>query len=512
MKILRKVSLKETKEFIKNLDLENPELYSQINSDTLGIFQMSGATASSMCKKIHPDNFDEIVSLNALSRPGSSFGLDDFIASKKTGAKKYPPIFDDVLKDSHGIILFQEQIMIITEMLSNKRVSGNDCRKLLKTLGKANPPEEAKEKWLKYVSIMKEEGGKLGLSSSDIESITNDMLTLSKYSFNKSHAYCYSVVAMETLYLSNYYKPYFYSANLIKDASKTDGLLESFRNVSSRYKILPPDVNKSSTHFQPNGGKDIMFGLGEIKGVGENSLDAIKKNRPYTSVIDFICKNINEKTINKRITMALINGGAFDSLIKNGEKGRTRTAEVADAFYTLKKQCKNVELLKEKWDVCEDSVPYKESSSNEILALEQKYLGGNFFHSIFSPEILEKINVLVQKGRCFMTFQDVIDNPYVDTRYVPVMVNSYKYWSQKDGKQMIFLNCSDCTGEEVSFPIFNSQYEFIKTKFYGEGFYMLSLCCKPDWKDSSKQVIAFGSKSYVRDGNRITSWMIPWRQ
>ena len=137
MKILRKVTKEEVKDFLdEKMDLKDEQLYEQLNNTQFAIFQLSGNTASGMCKQIHPDNFDEVMALNALSRPGSSFALPDYIEAKKSKIKKYPDSINKFIKDSNGVILYQEQIMKLVEFLTNGKVSGNYARGLLKKLSK----------------------------------------------------------------------------------------------------------------------------------------------------------------------------------------------------------------------------------------------------------------------------------------------------------------------------------------------------------------------------------------
>ena len=156
MKILKEnVSKQEVKEFLYyGMSIEDKHLYQQVNESQANIFQFSGGTASGMIQRAIPTNFEELTCLNALSRPGSSFEFDDFV-NNGTSSSKYPKIIAEKLGDSHGCILFQEQIMKLVEDLSNKKISGNFARGLLKKLGKAKKKQEDLDAWKNLVETIK---------------------------------------------------------------------------------------------------------------------------------------------------------------------------------------------------------------------------------------------------------------------------------------------------------------------------------------------------------------------
>ena len=142
------------------MNLNDAQLYEQLNSSQFAVFQLGGSTASGMCKQIQPDCFDDVMALNALSRPGSSFALPDYVEAKRSKIQKYPNNINEFIKDSNGIIIYQEQIMKLVEYLTNGKASGNYARGLLKKLSKANAKQEDKDKWTELVKLMKEEAVK----------------------------------------------------------------------------------------------------------------------------------------------------------------------------------------------------------------------------------------------------------------------------------------------------------------------------------------------------------------
>ena len=505
MKILQEnVSKQEVKEFLYyGMSYEDKQLYQQVNESQANIFQFSGNTASGMIQKAIPQNFDELTCLNALSRPGSSFSFDDFVANGTEGSK-YPEAISKFLKDSHGCILFQEEIMKLVEDLSNGKIKGNYARGLLKKLGKANKKQEDLNAWDKLVNTIKEEA-KSKLTTAEIDEFTADLITLSAYSFNKSHAAAYTYVACETLYMSRYFKPYFWAASLTYDATKNDVIKDSIKSAQKNgFKILSPDINSSNLHFTPISEKEIRFGLNEIKGVGEEPAKNIIEFRGsgYESIIDFIIKTLGTK-VNKRITLALIGGGAFDNLIPEGE--RKKYLKIAEQFYVDKKTSKNPEKLKEVWEKCvEDHYLDGKTSNEEYMEMEKNYLSGSFFHGVFNPEVNEKIEKLYSLNKALRTFAEVREEDR-SSAYVPVYCSGYRYHVQKNGLDMCFLTCEDMLGETISIPVFASYWEFVKIKFFGEGYYLIKVFPKEDGQ------IMFGSRNYLTSADSKRQCMLHWK-
>ena len=489
MKILRRnVSKEDFKYFLNKINLEDKNLYKEITENQNFVFQFSGNTASRMTREAKPETFDDIICLNSYSRPGASFGFPTFCDIKNHGGKSvYPEQIQQFLKDGRGTICFQEQCMAIGNYLTDGKYNGDTWRRLLKKLGKAKKDPEDLEKWSKMVACAKETGLKKGISNKDIELLCDDLLTLSAYSFNKAHAAAYSYLAMEEIYLAKYFKPYFYAINLSNEAGKKDAIKEAIESCKkSGFEVEPPNINNSRENFFPKENK-LYFGFNDIKGVGEEPAKDIVRNQPYTSIIDFICKNIGTK-INKRVTSALIGSGAFDEFI---EDNRKYYQQVADKFYEKKKTIKTIPLLEEKWEESLNEVEKCETTETDYIEYEETYLGGQFFHSKFSA-IAEKIEKLYSKGYCLRDF-DELRRKNLPKQYVFVYVNSYRYYNDKNGREMLFCEIEDRNGEKQSIPIFASFWQYVKLKFYGEAFYLMDLYPTEDGK------VMFGSRNWVKD-------------
>lgn len=496
MKILkRNVNKQELKDFLYyGMRFDDKELYRTVNKSQANVFQFSGGTAAGMLQRAKPRDFNELTAINALSRPGSSFCFDDF-CSNGENYSKYPEVIAKHLKDSHGCILFQEQIMKIVEELSNGKIKGDFARKLLKSLGKAKKKPEDLKAWDNLVNTIKEET-KGVLKEQEIKTLTEDLLILSQYSFNKSHAAAYTYVACMTLYMMTYFKSYYWAASLTYDASKLDVLKDSIKNANQNgFKINPPDVNTSDIHFTPFS-DSIGFGLNEIKGIGEQPAIDIIEHRPYTSVIDFITKTIGTK-VNKRITNALICSGAFDSII--GEENRKYYELVSNLFYERKKTTKTIPLLIEKWDEASKEIDKVETTGDDFIKYEEDYLGGQFFHNKFSI-INDKIETLYKKGYCLRDFNEIREKN-LNKQYCFVYISGWRIWQDKNGNDMAFATIEDRNGEKASVPVFASFYQYIKLKYFGDGFYLMDLY------KNEKGDIMFGSRTFIKDPKTISNMM-----
>ena len=497
MKILRRnVNKEEFKDFLNKINLEDKNLYKEVTDNQCFIFQFSGGTASRMVADARPENFDDMICLNSYSRPGASFGFGNFCLIKNNGQKSvYPEQIQQFLKDGRGTICFQEQVMAIGNYLTDGKYNGDTWRRLLKKLGKAKKAPEDLEKWGKMVACAKEVGAKKGIANKDIELLCDDLLTLSAYSFNKAHAAAYSYLAMEEIYLAKYFKSYFYAINLSNEAGKKDAIKEAIDSCkSSGFEVEPPNINNSRENFFPIGNK-LYFGFNDIKGVGEEPAKDIVKNQPYTSIINFICKNIGTK-INKRITKALVCGGAFDSLI--GDK-RKYYEQVANKFYEKKKTTKTIPLLEEKWEEAEREIQMCETTPEDYINYEETYLGGQFFHNKFSV-ISERIETLYSKGYCLRDFKE-IRQKNLPKQYCFVYLSGWRVIQDKKGRDMSMAYIEDRNGEKFYVPFFFNIYPYVAKKYFGDGFYLLDVYATEDGK------IMPGSRNWLKDEKSLRNLM-----
>lgn len=281
-------------------------------SQTTAVFQLESRGMKELIRKLKPDCFDDIIALVALFRPGplESGMVDDYINVKHGAKAEYAhPSLISILKPTNGVILYQEQVMQIARELAGYTLGGADM--LRRAMGKKKPEEMAKERE-KFTS---------GAVSNNIdESIATYIFDLMEkfagYGFNKSHSAAYALVAYQTAWLKAHYPAEFMAAVLSSDMDNTDKvviLIEECREM--KLTIVPPDINVSAFKFTVNLRGEIVYGIGAIKGVGENAIEEVLKERDsngaFKGLYDF-CKRVDLRKVNRRVLEALTRAGAFD--------------------------------------------------------------------------------------------------------------------------------------------------------------------------------------------------------
>lgn len=300
---------------VKDISLEDKKTYELLSSgQTTGIFQLESSGMREILVKMQPNRFEDLIALVALYRPGpiGSGMIDDFIKRKKgqTPVKYELPQLKDILDETYGVILYQEQVMRIANKLANFTMGQADI--LRKAMGKKKPEEmeKLKEAFIKGAVANK-------ISEKKAIRLFELMALFAEYGFNKSHSAAYAYLAYKTAYLKAHYPVEFMAATLSADMDNTDKIVHMIaecRNMSIQ--ILPPDINQSEREFKVIG-NSIRFGLEAVKGVGsaaiESILDSKEKNGPFLSMEDFL-KRVDTRKVNKKVIENLIKAGAFDSL------------------------------------------------------------------------------------------------------------------------------------------------------------------------------------------------------
>ncbi|BCA80145.1 DNA polymerase III subunit alpha [Desulfuromonas sp. AOP6] len=293
---------------------DDPETYRLLSAgETTGVFQLESSGMKELLVKLKPNCFEDVIAICALYRPGplGSGMVDDFI-QRKHGRKAITydfPQLEAILKDTYGVIVYQEQVMLIAQTLANYSLGGADL--LRRAMGKKKPEEMAKQKDL-FLKGAKENK----LDPKKAEGVFDLMEKFAAYGFNKSHSAAYALVAYHTAYLKAHYPVEFMAALLTEDMENTDKVIKNISEVRSMgIEVLPPDINASDRSFTVHG-RSIRFGLGAVKGVGSAALESIievRKEAPYSSLHDF-CERVDLRKVNKKVVEALIRCGAFDSL------------------------------------------------------------------------------------------------------------------------------------------------------------------------------------------------------
>ena len=291
-------------------DTKTYELYQQ--GRTIGTFQFESSGMQKYLRELHPTVFEDLIAMNALYRPGPMDYIPDFI-KRKNGLEPitYPiPCMEKYLKDTYGITVYQEQVMLLSRQLSNFTRGESDA--LRKAMGKKKKDivDQMKPKFI-------EGGKKNGHDPKILESIWTDWEKFASYAFNKSHAACYSWVAYQTAYLKANYPAEFMAAIMSRrrdQISEITKLMDECKAMGIA--TLGPDVNESYEMFGVNHHGEIRFGLAAIKGMGDNVAQAIigerEKNGPYKNIFDFV-QRVSLSNVNRKALESLALSGAFDS-------------------------------------------------------------------------------------------------------------------------------------------------------------------------------------------------------
>lgn len=280
--------------------------------DTAGVFQFEGDGITNTVKQIRPKTFEDITAINALYRPGPMDMIPEY-TKRMHGEAEVQFLFPElepILKETYGIIVYQEQVMQIAQVIAGYSLGEADM--LRRAMGKKIAEEMAKQK----VRFMEGATAK-GFDQKKAGELFDLMAEFANYGFNKSHAAAYCVVSAQTAWLKNYYPVEFFAALLSTEMSNTDNVVKYVKDAQSRgIKVEPPHVNHSHWKFTVKG-DTIFFALGAIKGVGEGAVEAIVEARESLpekkfESLDQFFSTVDFKRVNKKVIECLIKGGAFD--------------------------------------------------------------------------------------------------------------------------------------------------------------------------------------------------------
>lgn len=304
---------------VEQIPLNDPAAFTILKkANTVAVFQFESRGMQGMLKDAQPDRFEDIIALVALYRPGPMDLIPSFCA-RKHGREKvdYPDVrVEAVLKETYGIMVYQEQVMQMAQIIGGYSLGGADL--LRRAMGKKKAEEMAKHR-----ALFREGAAKNGLDSAKAEEIFDLMEKFAGYGFNKSHAAAYALLAYYTAWLKAHHPAAFMAANMSLAMDDTDKVKILFEDcLANDLIVLPPDINQSAYYFEPvvqtdgKPAKKIRYGLGAIKGSGQNAIEEIvraRKEKPFTDQLDF-CTRIDRRVVNRRAMEALIRAGAFDSI------------------------------------------------------------------------------------------------------------------------------------------------------------------------------------------------------
>jgi DNA polymerase-3 subunit alpha len=301
---------------LEQLPLDDKATFNLLKrANTTAVFQLESSGMKDMLKQAKPDCFEDIIALVALYRPGPMDLIPDY-CRRKHGLQRveYPHQSTEViLKETYGIAVYQEQVMQIAQVVAGYSLGAADL--LRRAMGKKKPEEMVKQR-----EIFNEGAQKNGLTLQQSNDLFDLLEKFAGYGFNKSHAAAYALVSYQTAYLKAHYPAAFAAATMSADMNNTDNVRILFDDCApNEIEILPPDINQSRYRFQSLNDKQVLYGLGAIKGTGAAAIELILAAReagPFTDLFDF-CRRLDLRKVNRRVIESLIRAGAFDQLDGN---------------------------------------------------------------------------------------------------------------------------------------------------------------------------------------------------
>lgn len=305
---------------------------------TTAVFQLESRGMKDLVRRLQPDNFEEIIALVALFRPGplQSGMVDDFINRKhgRSVPEYLHPNLTAILKPTYGIILYQEQVMQIAQVLAGYTLGAADL--LRRAMGKKKPEEMSKQR-----TIFTEGAVARGVPEKTATYIFDLMEKFAGYGFNKSHSAAYAVLTYQTAWLKTHYPAAFMAAVLSSDMANTDKIVIFIEDCRAlKIKLLPPDINRSFYKFTVDEDGQIIYGLGAIKGVGEAAISSLveaRKQKPYQDIFD-LCIRVDSRRVSRRTLEALIRSGSMDVF---GQNRAELMALLEDALLAAEQLSKN---------------------------------------------------------------------------------------------------------------------------------------------------------------------------
>ncbi|MBF0202360.1 MAG: DNA polymerase III subunit alpha [Desulfamplus sp.] len=440
-----------------HLDMEDKKTYELLSrADTTGVFQLESSGMKELISRLQPACFSDIVALVALYRPGPlDSGMADSYVERKHGREKVEYLFPElepILKETYGVILYQEQVMKIAGVLANYSMAHADG--LRKAMGK------------KIAAMMEEHRGLFlkgarenGLCEKRAGELFDLMEKFGGYGFNKSHSAAYAMICFQTAYLKAHYPREYMAALMTSEMSNSESVVKYMDECRSHdIDVLPPDINKSEAVFTVTDAA-IRFGLAAVKNVGSAAIEFIVAERieggRYASIFDF-CERVNLGKVNKRVLEALIKCGAFDS---TGAKRSQLMAVAEDALehgnrIQKDKADSQMDLFSDMAGASPAPVTIPrlpdmdEWESNELLALEKETLG---FYITGHP--LERYTDIISG---FTTATSATIHEKSDKQLIRIggTIRPAKVLTTKKGEPMAFTTLEDMKGsvEVVVFP------------------------------------------------------------
>ena len=422
---------------------------------TFGVFQLESSGMREFLQKLRPERIEDIIALVAMYRPGPMEQIPKYIERKhgRTKVEYDHPLMETILKDTYGIMVYQEQVMRIASDLAGFSMGEADI--LRRAMGKKDPELMAEQR-SKFVTG----AAARGIAAKKAEKIFGLMEQFAGYGFNKSHAAAYAILAYQTAYLKANYPVEFMAALLTSEMSDTDKIVKYIDECRAMgIDVLPPDVNESSSEFTVVGGK-IRFGLVAVKNVGETAIQSIlaarRTQRRFRDLFEF-CEQVDLRLVNKRVIESLLKSGALDSLGARRSQLMATIDKALEAAATTQRdrargQVSLLEVLGGGGGGTKPEAPplpdLPEWDRMQLLAAEKEVLG---FYITGHP-LAEHRSIIAAKSTA--TTDKLPTLPDKSTVRLAAIVTAVKEISTKNNERMAFVTLEDLQGtvESVVFP------------------------------------------------------------
>ncbi len=452
-----------------SLPMDDEEVFKLLQEgNTTGVFQLESRGMKELLKRLKPDTFDDIVAVLALYRPGPlKSGLVDRYINRKHGKEpvEYPfPELEEVLKETYGVIVYQEQVMKMSQILAG--FTPGEADTLRKAIGKKKKDlmEKMREKFI-------EGAVQRGYPKDKITKLWEDIEKFASYSFNKSHSVAYGYISYWTAYMKAHYPAEFFAVKLTteKNDNKFINLIKDAKIMG--FEILPPDINRSDVGFKIEGDRHIRFGIGRIKGVGEEAAKAItqaRKNRDFRGLADFVAR-VDGRKVNKKVIECLVKAGSFDftgirrdELLQKVSSGKDTTSLAQNSLFGSAPKRKKMDI-------------------NDLLRMEKEVIG--FYISGHPMDKYEKF--LAGK---FTPIEELDNFERGSTVTLAGVVSGLQVKKTKNGTYMAIFNLIDKSGivEVIAFP---DTYEEFKEKLKEDAVILVKGYIDEDLETESTKVI-----------------------
>jgi DNA polymerase-3 subunit alpha len=437
---------------IMSLSLDDPASYKLLcDANTTAVFQLESRGMKELLKKLKPNTFEDIVAVLALFRPGplESGMVDDFVNRKhgRATVDYFHQDLEQTLKSTYGVIVYQEQVMLISQIIGGYSLGGADL--LRRAMGKKKPEEMAAHR-----ELFEQGAAKKGYDTQMAVRLFDLMELFAGYGFNKSHSAAYALIAYQTAWLKAHHPAEFFAATLSSDMDDTGKVQIFWRDcLLNKVEVLAPDINESGYRFEPVFDtytvqglppRTIRFGLGAVKGSGQSAIEAIivaRQSGPFISLFDF-CRRINRQAVNRRCIEAMIRAGAFDSIESNRAALIESLSTALDAADQAERSANQVSLFgDDSGDVVAMELSRTPAWDLKTKLSEEKLALGFFFSGHLFDIWKDEVRTLVPRSISRL-------EPSRDKQWVAGVISTIQTRITKTGKKMLNITLDDGNAQQ----------------------------------------------------------------